>query len=178
MFECHHSILLDPPSSLKKFSHTSKTYSSVIVSWNPPDRTQTDPPITGYLITISPKPKHGRCKSGRCPLINESAENYTIHHLKFGVKYTITITALNCIGRGDDVSIEVQTIAESKSARTLLFIECLFLLGPHINANVTVIHDTSHTTTSNRNESDFIEISWNVSILLIRMYYLYVTQIP
>ena len=110
--------LIDPPSSPKHFSYTSKTYNSVVVSWDPPHRTEREPALTGYILKISPKPKGGRCKSGRCPLLNESAKNYTIHHLKFGVKYTITIVALNCIGRSDNVSINVLIIAESKSVRT------------------------------------------------------------
>ena len=114
-FECHYSILLDPPSSPKNVNHKSKTYSSIIVSWDPPHRTERDPALTGYILKIRPKPKGGHCKNGSCPLLNESARNYTIHHLKFGVKYTMTISAVNCIGRSDDVSIEVQTIAESKS---------------------------------------------------------------
>lgn len=88
------------------------------MSWDPPHRTDREPALTGYILKISPKPKDGHCKSGRCPLLDESAKNYTIYHLQIGIKYTITIFALNCIGRSDNMSIEVETIAESKSVRT------------------------------------------------------------
>ena len=111
-------FLIDPPSSPKAFSYILKTYNSVVINWDPPHRTEREPPLTGYVVTISPPPKDGPCKSGRCPLLDKSVENYMIRHLQFGVNYTITISAMNCIGKGDDVLINVLTKAESKSVRT------------------------------------------------------------
>ena len=126
--KCHHSFLIEPPSSPKAFGYISKTYNSVIVSWDPPHRTEREPALTGYILKISPAPKGGRCKNGTCPLLDESVENYMIRHLQFGINYTITIYAMNCIGKGDNVSIAVRTTAKSKCIRTLniLYNTCFY----------------------------------------------------
>ena len=124
----HHSFLIDPPSSPKAFDYISKTYNSVIISWDPLHRTEREPPLTGYVVTINPSPKGGPCKSGRCPLLNESAKNYMIRYLQFGINYTITISPINCIGKGDDVSINVLTKAKSIYQKLTIV---LLLVGIH-----------------------------------------------
>lgn len=91
----------DLPSLPTSIMNTSVTFDTVTLWWTPPSELGgPSVELSHYHIAIDPLPRHGDCSTGKC---NATTTEINITGLHVNTLYTVTLSAVNCIGESSGV---------------------------------------------------------------------------
>ena len=91
---------VDPPSPPANITVTNITESSIGLEWSPPASLSTAP-ITGYIVNVSyVNGTSFNCPLNQCNLTTGDTNKTLISGLKNDTQYLLSVSAINCIGKG------------------------------------------------------------------------------
>ena len=103
--------------------NTSMTFDSISLEWSPPSWLGgPSVELSHYHILIDPPPQNGDCSTGDC---NTTVTMMNVTGLHVNTVYTVTISAVNCIGESSGTSTEIQIIAIGMINNIIMCFTCM-----------------------------------------------------